>query len=296
MQTGAASGGNPVITVGVPVYNGADLLDECLAALAAQTFPDFVVRIYDNASTDATGDIAHAWSAKDSRFIYFRQTENRGAKQNFLDVLAASDTQYFLWRAYDDLSDPGFLEALYGAMISRAGVKLAVPVVISENMDGTNRRERMLPPLENTQGLAAIRQRLFGSHASWFYGLWDRTILNRTMAETWGHFPSDWGSDHLAIFPLLLEGSVAGAPDARFIQRIKRTQGSAKRPMTISAAEMLDLRRRFEAYCLGCLEARDDPPLKRFLLRRMISRYAAKRVYSNLKLAKLWWRGRKSSA
>ena len=41
------------ITIGVPVYNGADLLDESLACLARQTFRDFKVLIFDNASTDA---------------------------------------------------------------------------------------------------------------------------------------------------------------------------------------------------------------------------------------------------
>ena len=31
------------ITIGVPVYNGADLLDESLACLARQSFRDFKV-------------------------------------------------------------------------------------------------------------------------------------------------------------------------------------------------------------------------------------------------------------
>jgi len=38
------------ITIGVPVYNGADLLDESLACLARQTFRDFKVLMLDAAS------------------------------------------------------------------------------------------------------------------------------------------------------------------------------------------------------------------------------------------------------
>ena len=53
------------ITIGVPVYNGADLLDESLACLARQTFGDFKVLIYDNASTDATPEIARRWAERD---------------------------------------------------------------------------------------------------------------------------------------------------------------------------------------------------------------------------------------
>ena len=60
----------PAVTIGVPVYNGDALLDECLQCLAAQTFRDFEVLVYDNASTDRTASIAQSWAARDARFRY----------------------------------------------------------------------------------------------------------------------------------------------------------------------------------------------------------------------------------
>jgi len=45
------------ITIGVPVYNGADLIEESLACLARQSFGDFKALIFDNASTDGTSEI-----------------------------------------------------------------------------------------------------------------------------------------------------------------------------------------------------------------------------------------------
>lgn len=271
------------------------MLDECLASLAQQSFRNFTVLIYDNASTDSTGEIARRWCDNDPRFRYFRQDVNRGAKQNFLDVLAAAETPYFLWRAYDDLSGPEFLQELYSAITSRPGVRLAVPVVVSENLDGSKRRVRDLPPLGDEQSMAAIVRRLYGSHASWFYGLWDRETLNHTMDKTWGHYPSDWGSDHLALFPLLVDGTVAAAPGATFVQRIKRNVGSAKRNSTISAKEMLSLRRKFQEFCFAHVNARNDAPWKRFVLRRVAASYARKRIYPNLKLLKLAWRERRKT-
>lgn len=79
------------ITIGVPVYNGAALLDESLACLARQTFRDFKVLIFDNASTDGTSDIGKAWAARDGRFHYVRQPRNVGAIDNFRDVLLAAE-------------------------------------------------------------------------------------------------------------------------------------------------------------------------------------------------------------
>ena len=45
----------PLATVVIVAWNGADLIDECLDAVAAQELPDsFVVCVIDNASSDAT--------------------------------------------------------------------------------------------------------------------------------------------------------------------------------------------------------------------------------------------------
>ena len=46
------------VTVGVPVYNGADFLEKSLACLRDQTYRDIEVLIFDNCSEDATGEIA----------------------------------------------------------------------------------------------------------------------------------------------------------------------------------------------------------------------------------------------
>jgi len=117
------------VTVGVPVYNGAQCLEECLQCLERQTYRDFVALIYDNASSDATPDIAQRFVRKDSRFRYFRQPHNKGAIPNFSNVLEAAETPYFLWRADDDLTDDRYLEVTRNLLRERPDAKLAVGVV-----------------------------------------------------------------------------------------------------------------------------------------------------------------------
>lgn len=54
----------PTISVIIPVYNDADLLRSCLAALAVQTRQADEVIVVDNASTDASADVARAAGAR----------------------------------------------------------------------------------------------------------------------------------------------------------------------------------------------------------------------------------------
>ncbi|AWB85427.1 glycosyltransferase family 2 protein [Mycetocola zhujimingii] len=54
----------PSISVIIPVYNDADLLRTCLAAIAAQTRPADEVIVVDNASTDASADVAREAGAR----------------------------------------------------------------------------------------------------------------------------------------------------------------------------------------------------------------------------------------
>ena len=118
------------VTVGVPVYNGADYLDKCLACLRDQTYRDIEVLIFDNCSEDATGEIAQSFCAADPRFRYFRQPENKGCTPNFLDVLEAANTPYFLWRAADDTSDLNYIETLLALLQRHPERDMAVPNIV----------------------------------------------------------------------------------------------------------------------------------------------------------------------
>ncbi|MFQ3684906.1 glycosyltransferase family 2 protein, partial [Roseiflexus sp.] len=47
----------PSVSIGLPVYNGAQYLVKALDSLLSQTYDDFEIIISDNASSDATPDI-----------------------------------------------------------------------------------------------------------------------------------------------------------------------------------------------------------------------------------------------
>lgn len=92
----------PRVTVGVPVYNGEQYLARALDSLLHSDYPNLEVIICDNASTDATPEIAARYTSVDGRFRYFRSELNLGAAENFNKTFALATGTYFRWLGHDD--------------------------------------------------------------------------------------------------------------------------------------------------------------------------------------------------
>src|SRR5690242_8068616 len=87
------------VTIGMPVWNGERFISQAIESLLAQTYGDFELLISDNASTDATADICHAYASRDRRIRYLRQQRNLGANANYNAVFGQSSGRYFKWAA-----------------------------------------------------------------------------------------------------------------------------------------------------------------------------------------------------
>ena len=92
----------PLVSVGVPVYNGERYLAQALDAMLAQDLEDFELIISDNASEDGTAEIARGYAARDGRIRYHRNERNLGLVSNFNRVFELSRGKYFKWTAHDD--------------------------------------------------------------------------------------------------------------------------------------------------------------------------------------------------
>jgi glycosyltransferase involved in cell wall biosynthesis len=101
----------PKLSIGLPVFNGQELLPALLDSLLAQTFRDFEIVICDNASSDRTSEICREYGRRDSRIRYFRNERNLGANPNFNRVFELSTAPLFKWAAHDDLYHETYLDA-----------------------------------------------------------------------------------------------------------------------------------------------------------------------------------------
>src|SRR5262249_33219798 len=100
----------PRISVGLPVYNGANHVAEAIESVRAQTYQDFELIICDNASTDRTGEICRAIAAVDPRIRYYLNPENLGASGNFRRTFELARGEFFNWLSHDDIVAPTYLE------------------------------------------------------------------------------------------------------------------------------------------------------------------------------------------
>lgn len=103
----------PLVTIGIPVYNGADHLAEALESVLAQDYPNLEVVVCDNASEDDTPTIVARFASKDPRVRSVRNPTNIGLLPNFRRVRDEAHGKYFGWLGHDDLlSDPGYISAV----------------------------------------------------------------------------------------------------------------------------------------------------------------------------------------
>lgn len=100
----------PMITTIIPTYRRPQLLKRAIKSVLNQTYPDFQVCVYDNASGDETAEVVSEFAKADSRVKYFCHSENIGAGENFLYGMKQVNTEFFSFLSDDDILLPEFYE------------------------------------------------------------------------------------------------------------------------------------------------------------------------------------------
>ncbi len=107
----------PVISISLPLYNGAHELEARLDNIASQAFGDFQVLMFDSASIDATGSICRRYASKDHRFKYFRAPQKLPYIQAVLqNMYRGLDRQYFVLTSHGQRWAPTYLEECLKAL------------------------------------------------------------------------------------------------------------------------------------------------------------------------------------
>jgi glycosyltransferase involved in cell wall biosynthesis len=211
----------PLVSVGLPVYNGERYLADALDSLLAQTFENFEVVISDNASTDLTADIIERFAAKDSRIRCVRSDRNRGATWNSLRVQELARGRYFRWASHDDTIEPDYLAKCVAALEERPDAVLATSRVT--NLDAVGNRtdyQRIPIPFEDPRP-----ERRFGGlvmHADRCYEIFGLLRLDalRSIPDI-----GDFGhADGIVLTRLALLGTFVELPERLLNMRIHPDQ------------------------------------------------------------------------
>jgi glycosyltransferase involved in cell wall biosynthesis len=101
----------PRITVGLPVYRGAELIAKALDCLQRQTFRNFEVIISVDGNDEETAEACHPFLS-DSRFRMVVHPERLDWVGNFNWLLQQDLKEFFCYRQHDDTTAPEFFEVL----------------------------------------------------------------------------------------------------------------------------------------------------------------------------------------
>ena len=96
----------PLVTIILPLWNGAAGIGTALKSLAEQSWRNIEVLVVDDASTDAGPDLVADFARVDPRFRLIRQTENRGTYAARNRALAEAAGEFITVQDADDWSHP----------------------------------------------------------------------------------------------------------------------------------------------------------------------------------------------
>ncbi len=206
----------PIISIGMPVYNGARFLEQAIDSILAQTADDIELIISDNCSTDATPALCAAYCRHDKRVRYIRNERNLGAAANYNQAFHCSRGEYFKWAAADDVVAPTMLERCLASLIDNPDSILAYPKTIIINSSGACMRpydDRLhVEGVRPSERFRTLVRRVRECNA--VFGL----IRRSTLAKT-GLIGAFLSSDVCLLAELSLYGGFYEIPEPLFFRR-----------------------------------------------------------------------------
>lgn len=107
---------NDLISIVLPVYNGAKFLRESIDSVLAQTYTNWELLIVDDCSTDETPSIAQEYAQRDSRIRYYRNEQNLRLPRNLNKGFSLTRGDYLTWTSDDNRYRPEALEKMHDAL------------------------------------------------------------------------------------------------------------------------------------------------------------------------------------
>ena len=210
--------GKPLVSIGMPVYNGEPYLRESLDSLLGQDYPNVEIVIADNASTDGTAAMCAAYAARDARVRYSRNPENLGCVYSFNRVFTLSRGEYFMWAACDDRWAPGFVSKCSARLSEHSEAALCHVESRQMSMDGRP-FDAPFSGLTATDPDPRVRWNRVLSDQRWhmaFYGMMRASCLRRT-----GQMGEGFGSDLLLVAEMALQGTLVQVPEQLWWRKSK---------------------------------------------------------------------------
>ena len=136
------SGPSPLVSVIINAYNGERYLRETIESVYAQTLQDFEIVLFDDASTDATPEIARSFDGRLRYFSCERPVSLGEARNRALDQALG---KYLSFLDQDDLFLPKKLERQVAAFQGNVGLVFSNCYILWENFGRETLRYKSRP-------------------------------------------------------------------------------------------------------------------------------------------------------
>ena len=232
----------PLVTIGVPLFNEATYVEDALASLLEQDYPNFEIVVVDNGSTDRTEAICRDLADKDKRVQYHRLPENLGAASSSNRTIALAAGTYFMRASGHDRWSPNYVSSCVAAIALRPDAVIAFGS--TEWIDEANRPYPKETGWSDMRGMSAVERfftQLWGNMHP-IMGVARTDTIRRAMP-----FANMAAADLALLLELSLMGEFVHAPAATWYRRETRGPQSYRQRM-----------RRYKSDDFGLIRSRLD--------------------------------------
>jgi glycosyltransferase involved in cell wall biosynthesis len=202
---------HPLVSVIIPVYNGARYLRAALESVFAQTYQPFEVIVVDDGSMDESGVIAQSFSG-----VHYIRQENQGVAAARNQGIEVARGEFFAFLDQDDLWTPEKL-------------KLQIEYLLNNQDLGytLTHQQYFLEP--GTTLPAWFRKELLTSvHTGWVLGT---LVVRRPAFEQVGNFATGYSAANDSDWFFRAKAAeipMAVVPELLLLKRIHETNDSAR--------------------------------------------------------------------
>lgn len=220
---------DPVVSVCLPTYNYAQFLPQAVESVLAQSFTDFELLVYDDASTDDTVAVMRPY-LDDPRVKFVVQEQNQGLFANFNQSAAGARGQYIKYLCADDFLEPDYLTKMV-PLLDDPAVEIATCANWLIDGDDFLTGEQVAPFGPGGRVDAADAARAL---AEWHnvVGMPTNTLVRRETLMAVGGFDSRYApaADIQLWLKLLAHGDLAWSPERLCFIRIHSTHSHSYGP------------------------------------------------------------------
>ena len=134
----------PQVCICIPTYNCAPSIGQTLDSLLSQTYKSYIIKIFDNASTDNTVDILKLYAKKNSSIQLYQNETNIGGEANFTRCIQSGEGKYTAVYHADDIYSATMVEEQVAVLESQPCVAVFTHAKIID-AQGKLTGERLIP-------------------------------------------------------------------------------------------------------------------------------------------------------